>query len=109
MTGEMSWIKANGEDSNGECWPVHAEVARALRCKLKPFDVYAGPYIDHKRGRLWISSEDGKVGQVCLWVNGEAPAYREPIARAFPLFDDGGQAALDCAREVLKAARKGAK
>ena len=40
MTGEMSWIKANGEDSNGDVYETHAYVARALRSKLRPFDVY---------------------------------------------------------------------
>ena len=32
MTGEMSWIKPNGEDSNGDVYEVHAQVARAMRC-----------------------------------------------------------------------------
>ena len=104
MTGEVSWIKPNGDDSNGEGWPVHAHVARALRCRLRPFDAYAGPYVQHKRGRLFISSEDGAIGTVCLWPGGVPPAYREPpTVEYFPL--DDAQAALTAAREVLRLAR----
>lgn len=105
MTGEMSWIKASGEASDGCTYDVHAKVARALRSKLRPFDTYIGPYIAHKHGRLWISSEDGMLGTVCLWPQGIPPAFREPItAEYFPL-DDAG-AALEAAREVLKIARR---
>lgn len=105
MTGEMSWIKANGDDSNGESWPVHAEVARALRCRLRPFDYYIGPFIAHQRGRLWLSSDDGYTGTACLWPNGAAPAYCEPITCSFPDAYDAGMA-LEACREVLKEARR---
>lgn len=108
MTGEMSWIKPNGEDSNGEGWPVHAEVARALHCRLRPWDVYCGPYIDHKRGKLWLSSDDGMSGTACLWVNGEAPAYREPITCDFWNVEDA-DATLDACRAVLREAGKQAR
>lgn len=104
MTGEMRWIKPNGDDSNGEGWPVHAAVARALRCRLRPFDKYIGPYIDHKRGRLWLSSEDGITGTACLWPGGVAPAYRDPLTVDFPNVYDADQALAAC-REVLRQAR----
>ena len=46
MTGEMSWINPKtGEDSNGDSWPIHLAVAKAVGGELKPFDVYQGPYI----------------------------------------------------------------
>jgi hypothetical protein len=104
MTGEMSWIKADGEAGDGFSYPVHAFVARKLRSKLRPFDTYIGPYIAHKRGRIFISSEDGYVGTVCLWPGGIAPAFREPIvAEYFPL--DDAEQALSATRDVLKRAR----
>ena len=103
MTGEVSWIKPNGDDSNGDRWPVHAAVARALRCRLRPWDAYCGPYIAHKRGKLWISSEDGMSGTACLWPGGTAPAYREPITADFPNVYDTEQA-LDACRAVLREA-----
>ncbi|MBT9176517.1 MAG: hypothetical protein DDT20_00836 [Firmicutes bacterium] len=105
MTGEMSWIKPNGEDSNGETWGLHATVARALRCRLRPWDVYSGPYIRHRAGKLFINSEDGEVGMVCIWPGGIAPAYCEPITEEYFPFDDVA-AALVAARAVLRIARR---
>lgn len=104
MTGEMSWIKANGDDSNGENWHTHAKVARALRCRLRPFDVYIGPYIATKRGKLFIYSEDGVIGTICLWPGGIAPAYREPITAEFCPMEDAEEA-LYAARLVLRQAK----
>lgn len=108
MTGEMSWIKSNGDDSNGEGWPVHAEVARALRCRLRPFDKYIGPYIQTKRGKLWLSSDDGMSGTAYLWPDGTPPAYREPITCDFPSVYSIEQA-LDACRAVLREAGKQAR
>lgn len=105
MTGEMAWIKPNGEDSNGDVYDIHAQVARALRCQLRPFDKYIGPYIAHKRGKLFISAEDSGAGTVCLWPGGIAPAYREPIVAEFFPFNDAS-AALAAARDVLKQAKR---
>ena len=105
MTGEMSWIKPNGEDSNGDVYEVHAKVARALRCRLHPFDVYIGPYIDTLRGHLFISTDDGFLGVVCLWPGGVAPAYRIPIVAEYAPFDSVEEA-LVAARQVLREARK---
>lgn len=54
-----------GEDSNGESWPVHLAVARSTRGKLRPFDMYQGPYIlIPGKGSLWLSSDDGFTGTV---------------------------------------------
>ena len=101
MTGEMGWIKPNGDAGNGESYPLHAAVARNLRSPLRPFDTYIGPYIAHKRGKLFISSEDGIVGTVCLWPGGVAPAFREPkVAEFFPL--DDVEAATVAARQVCR-------
>ena len=101
MTGEMGWIKPNGDAGDGESYPVHAAVARALHSPLRPFDTYIGPYIQHKRGRLFISSDDGVIGTVCLWPGGVAPAQCEPVtADYFPLDDAWG--ALTAARDVLR-------
>ena len=79
MTGEMYAIDQDGKDSDGNYWPIHAAIARSVKGKLCPFDVYQGPYItvrnDIRVGqrpyqvaplhlgavRLWISSDDGAV------------------------------------------------
>jgi hypothetical protein len=45
MTGEMHAIDQRGRDSNGATWPVHAAIARSVKGRLEPFDVYQGPYI----------------------------------------------------------------
>lgn len=104
MTGEMGWIKPNGDAGDGSSYPLHAQVARRLRSRLRPFDTYIGPYIAHKRGHIFISSDDGIIGQVCLWPDGQAPAYRDPIvAEFFPL--DDVESAIEAAREVCKVAR----
>jgi hypothetical protein len=104
MTGEMSWIKPNGEAGDGNTYETHAFVARKLRAKLRPFDTYIGPYVDTKYGKLFITSDDGISGAVCLWVGGIAPAYHKPITGEYFPFDMP-EAALDCARMVLKTAR----
>lgn len=105
MTGEMGWIKANGDAGDGNSYPVHAQVARALRCRLRPFDTYIGPYIAHKRGKLFIGSDDGCTAYVCLWPGGAAPAFCEPVVSELFYWNDA-DAALEAARSVLKAARK---
>ena len=104
MTGEMSWIKPNGDDSNGESYPLQARLARALRCRLRPFDRYCGPYIDHELGWLWLHMDDG-TATVCLWPGGEAPAYRHPLTADYSP-PDGYLAALTACRRVLEQARR---
>lgn len=106
MTGEMAWIKPDGTDSNGDVYDVHAKVARALRCRLRPFDKYIGPYIAHKAGKLWLSVEDdGFLGSVCLWPGGVAPAYREPVVVYYRPFNDA-EAATAAARQAVKQSKK---
>lgn len=99
MTGEVSYIRPDGTDSNGDCWSTHAYVARQLRRPLRPFDKYIGPYIACKEGRLWLG-DDGSGPYVCLWPQGIAPAYADPIVRHCEDYSD--LAALDAAREVLR-------
>ena len=110
MTGEMYHIDQNGNDSNGECWPIHAAIARAIGGKLQPFDVYQGPYIvigsDVRIGerpyqlavqnlgiiRLWIVSDDGAFGQV----------YREDMEKLSESFwYDDEEAAIACAKKLM--------
>ena len=84
MTGEMHSITQKGVDSNGDSWPTHAAIARAVKGKLKPFDVYQGPYIvvgpDLQVGippymlsvqgivRLWLAdADDSSRPQVRIW------------------------------------------
>ena len=101
MTGEMAWIKPDGTDSNGDKYAVHAQVARAMRCRLRPFDVYIGPYIAHKRGRIFISiNDDGFSATVCLWSGGIAPAFCKPVVAQYAPFNDV-DAALVAARTVV--------
>lgn len=73
MTGEMAWIKKDGTDSNGECWPIHASIARQLKGELHPFDVYQGPYIKVGKYKLWIvpfDMCDGYVRVLSEWYSG---------------------------------------
>ena len=108
MTGEMYSINRDGTDSNGETWETHAYIARKLRRPLRPFDSYIGPYIACKEGRLWLSSDDGCSGTVCLWPNGIAPAYCEPIVRHVWSCQDS-EATLEAARACLAQYRKQAR
>ena len=111
MAGEMSWIKQDGTDSNGDCWSTQAAIAKAVGGTLCPFDVYQGPYIligpDARFGeppyeycpkgfgvvRLWLSFEDG----------GEAVVYREDtdtLSEPFP--SDDVDLAIDAALSLLE-------
>lgn len=77
MTGEMSWIRQDGEDSNGDSWEVHAAIARELGGTLRPFDVYQGPFIALPHAALWVTSDDGAFGRV---FNERTEALSEPFA-----------------------------
>jgi hypothetical protein len=101
MTGEMGWIKPDGTGSNGDCYPIHAAVAKAMRCTLRPFDVYCGPYIAHRKGRVWLEAREDGSGAAVLWPGGVAPAYCEPVVVEFFPFNDK-QAAIAAARKVVK-------
>ena len=110
MTGEMMTIDQEGLDSNGEDWPTHAAVAKAVGGTLRPFDTYQGPYIvvgdDITVGtapyklavqgmgvkRLWLCTDDGMSGQV----------YREDtdtLSESFPLEIE--ECAVDAALSLL--------
>ena len=111
MTGEMRHINQKGEDSNGEYWGVHAAIARAVKGRLEPFDVYQGPYIvagpDLRVGtapyqlavqhlgikRLWLVTDDGFLGQV---YREDTDTFSEP----FICYDT--RAACRAARQLLK-------
>lgn len=108
MTGEMMKIDSGGNDSNGDTWSTHAYVARSLRRPLRPFDAYIGPYIACKEGRLWLGTDDGYTGYACLWPDGVAPAYCEPIV-VHAGFCDDVESALMAARECLRRYRKARK
>ena len=58
-TGEMS-----REDVTRETYPAHFAIADALEGTVEPFDVYQGPYIDTKYGRLFIATEEGGLATV---------------------------------------------
>ena len=114
MTGEMYSITKQGVDSNGDCWAMHAAVARAVGGRLEPFDVYQGPYIvvgpDVRVGsapyqlavqhlgvkRLWIVPEDDSNGAF-------VQVYREDTDTLSELiwWEDTGHAAKE-ARKLLK-------
>ena len=72
MTGEMHSITQKGIDSNGDSWPTHAAIARAVKGKLKPFDVYQGPYIvvghDMIAGTAPYPALARGLGVVRLWL-----------------------------------------
>lgn len=81
MTGEMSQFDADHDEE----WATHRAVAKAIKGRVRAFDVYQGPYIQPKEGgRLWLSSDDGGAvtpvweragrmieGEPCLWDDEE--------------------------------------
>lgn len=101
MTGEMHSIDPDGNDSNGESWPVHAAVARALGCELRPFDKYCGPYIAHAAGKIWLYDEAGP--RVCIWPRGIPPSVAKPHGRCR---DYGAPAAIAAVRALLRDVRR---
>lgn len=106
MTGEMRHIDRDGNDSNGETWETHALLARALRGKLRPFDVYTGPYIEVEEGYIFLDYSDGAV-EVVLWPGGHAPAYVTPYSEpAGLMFDDDPGPIIDAARAMLRRYRR---
>jgi hypothetical protein len=72
MTGEMCSIDQSGLDSNGEEWPIHAAIAKALGGTLQPFDVYQGPYIligeDVRTGNPPYAVAVQHMGVKRLWI-----------------------------------------
>ncbi len=106
MTGEMY-----ESDLTPDEYPLHFAVARALKGKVRPFDVYQGPYVvigeDITSGaqpyaycprglgvvRLWIIDDDG--GGTCTVYN-EA---NDKISK--PFWWNSTRAACRAARSVL--------
>lgn len=91
MTGEMS----QADCTRGE-YPLHFAAARALGGKVKPFDVYQGPYVQTEHGDLWLCVlvADGAVG---YWYNSRTDK-RSPY---FFLYAETNHAACKCARNIV--------
>lgn len=72
MTGEMGYISQDGIDGDGECWELHAAIAKAVKGELKPFDKYQGPYIvvgaDATVGRSPYTVPVQHLGCKRLWI-----------------------------------------
>lgn len=115
MTGEMHHIDQDGNDSNGECWPIHAAVAKALRdegydATLQPFDQYQGPYIlvgkDMRVGQRLYQLAVQNMGVIRLWltatVHGAAVICREDTDTSSDAFvPDDIETAICCAKELM--------
>lgn len=109
MTGEMHWINQDGVDSNGDAWPLHAIVARAVGGELKPFDSYQGPYIvvgkDIAAGNAPYRVPIRGLGCIRLWVYqnecGEITIWREDNNSEVVVPFDDEETIADCARALL--------
>ena len=96
MTGEMSYINPEtGVDSNGECWPIHLAIAKAIGGTLKPFDVYQGPYIavggDLTMGNSPYAIPLQNLGIVRLWICSDdylEMVYREDTEESIIFWDE---------------------
>ena len=108
MTGEMSWIDEKGNDSNGDCYELHAKVAEAIGGKLRPFDVYQGPYIvvgeDYTMGQRPYKLPC--IGSIRLWLLGEEGFftwYREDTETESNVFwEKDIVEAIEAAKTLLK-------
>lgn len=110
MTGEMYSIEQDGASDDGEEWPLHASVARAVKGMLKPFDRYQGPYIvigdDIKTGHTPYEYPVMHVGATRLWIfmerNGLAKIYREDTDTTSESFYwEDEEAAVRLAKKLL--------
>jgi hypothetical protein len=104
----MFAIGADGVDSNGDTWSVHAAIARAVGGTLEPFDVYQGPYVlvgdDRRAGRrpyqvtlpgpcrLWVGTDSEGLGTVSREDTGAVALY-------WP--ESSETAAVEAARSLL--------
>ena len=111
MTGEMHSISQKGLDSNGDTWPIHAAIARAVGGRLEPFDVYQGPYIvvgpDIRVGRKPYQVAVQHLGVLRLWLfaddDGTGTVYREDTDTKATFFPIGNtRRACKAARSLLK-------
>jgi len=110
MAGEMSWIKQDGTDSDGNVWETHAAIAKAVGGYLRPFDQYQGPYItvggDVVVGIPPYGVPAQHLGVVRLWLcndeDGLCYIYREDIDKSsFAFFCGNTDAAIAEARALL--------
>ena len=113
MTGEMHSITQKGLDSNGDSWPTHAAIARAVKGKLKPFDVYQGPYIvvgpDVRVGISPYQMAIQHLGAIRLWIT-DTDDFERPQVRIWredtettskPFWYEDTRAACKAARKLL--------
>lgn len=97
MTGEMS------NPVNSREWPMQDAIRKATGGQLRAFDVYLGPYVKVKEGKLFYSEEEG-AGLVVLWPKGIPPAFAEPLA--VPCVPGYRKSVMNAALEVVRVARK---
>jgi hypothetical protein len=110
MTGEMSYINnETGIDSNGESWPIHLAIAKAVNGTLRPFDSYQGPYIsvgtDITVGDSPYKIPVNHLGCIRLWVCYEdeitACVYREDTEEVAYFDSDFTECAIYAAKGLL--------
>lgn len=117
MTGEMWTITQEGVDNDGNEWPIHAAIVKALGGTLQPFDKYQGPYIligeDVRLGQPPYAVATQHLGVVRLWVvpnEEEVPVGGYDTARIYredtdtlssPFQWEDTESAIACAREVM--------
>lgn len=109
MTGEMGFIDQNGIDSNGDEWPLHAAIAKALKGEVKPFDVYQGPYVvfgkDIRLGNSPYAVAPVGMGIKRLWLVGDDALlkwYREDNEKESQEFWwDDTEEAIEAAKMLL--------
>lgn len=116
MTGEMRSIDQDGNDSNGECWSLHAAIAKAVGGTLQPFDAYQGPYIsvgpDIRVGDTSYQVAVQHQGVIRLWISlieaggfspeGGFQIWREDTDTCLePFWMDDPDRAIELAKELL--------
>lgn len=109
MTGEMHAISQDGIDSNGEEWPIHAAIAKAVGGTLQPFDQYQGPYIsigaDLRVGNAPYSMPVQHLGIKRLWLtvteDGIPTVYREDTDTQAECCWDDTESAIAAAQSLL--------
>lgn len=111
MAGEMYAITQDGVSSDGERWPLHAAIARAVGGVLKPFDRYQGPYIvvgrDVVVGHVPYRIPVMHAGVKRLWIYsdrmGMARIYREDTDTTSEPFEwDDEETAVSFAKKILE-------
>ena len=110
MTGEMC-----AADCTREVYPLHFAIAKALKGKVRPFDLYQGPYVavgpDIRIGAEPYAYCPSHLGIVRLWVcpapegfeGAQAIVYNEANEKASKPFWAYGPSAT---RRACRAARE---